>query len=1575
MRPKCSQLVSLVLGMALLAPGLALADLQKVILDPTATESLPEFRVQYDADGNLAVRLHLPALTSEEIEVEGVVYQALTIPGGGIDGQEGRPGLPTISRLLAVPQGATVSVRVHDRREDILPGYRVFPVQPAGAEKFVVDTAFYAKSGGEEPPVVQIGEPAWMRHVQVVPVTFHPVHYDPAHQELRVVSSLDVVFEFDGQAPQPAKTLVPAYIPESFHDIYAEEVLGYVDTNSEVGPGSYLIICPDNASVIATLDPLLQWRRQQGYSVVLATLSETGSSNTAIKSYILDAYNNWNIPLEYVTLVGDANGSIDVPTWFENLSYYHGEGDHYYTTLVGNDVLSDVHLGRLSCRTITELQTIVAKIVGYETDPPLDGPEWFTRASLTGDPGSSGITTIYVNQWLKNQLLAIGYTQVDTIWSGNFVTQMMADLNAGCTVFGYRGYIGMSGMTGSHISSANNGGKLPVAIIPTCGTGSFANDTSCRSERFLRAPNGGGVASVGTATSGTHTRYNNCYYNGIWDGLVNTASHRVGVGHTLGKLSLYNNYQLSEPSTVEIWSMWNSLIGDPVTPMWTAIPRSLEVSHPALLPLGINAVPVSVAVAGSPLADARVSIFKADEILVSGYTDAFGQVTLPVTAVTEGELRVTVTRHNHLPYRGSLNLGSVTLFATLAEMIINDLDSDQTSGNGDGVANPGETFELTVALQNLGSGTAQDVTATLTSEDPYVNIVLGSDNFGDIGPGETVWGQSPFLLELDLATPDGHAPVLELVATNGSGSWSSLVPLTVLSAAFDLESISWSGPGSGLDPGETGNLSLQVRNTGRLLAADVTAHLTTESPWIIITDPDASFGNVAAGGTADHAQDPLTLDVSQSCFAGHLASFTLTLQFNGQALDEVEFTLPVGSAGSDDPVGPDGYGYYAFDNTDIGYIFTPTYNWVEIDPNYGGNGTSVGLTDFGWEQDDTEVVDLPFTFRFYGQEYDKVSICSNGWIVMGETYLRHYRNWSLPSAGSPDALIAPFWDNLNQVGSNMVYTWYDSEVHRFVIQWSRMPNHRTGAVQNFEVILYDPLHSPTLTGDGKILFQYDTVNNTDDRDGYATVGIQNLDHTDGLLYSYWNQYAPGAASLVSGRAILFQPVLSSQAAAIDVEPASISRILAQGETATDWLHISNNGEPGSSLIYFIDTVDPNYPTATVGSPVLDISGSTLEADPQQYMPGSTFDVVLTVTCVSIGGEWIVGLNFDLPVGVVLNSATPLVGGWGGPIPYTGPTGDGVTGVWSDGGFLVNGEQATSTVNLTFAEAAGNVTVPWELVGSNSGNPPHQITGSVVFNQTGPSVWVVSPNGGEAWAIGEEHQIEIQAQFGPELVTIALQREPGGPWETLATDVPTLDGGLTWTVTGPITASARVMVTDQEDPSLTDTSDEVFTIFRPLDWIQLDNYQGIVEQGSTANIQVTLDATGLTDDDYTAHLVVISSAGDPVVVPVTLTVFSGATDVPEDLPTVLALEGNFPNPFNPRTAISFALPREGQVRLNVYNVEGRRIATLLDEPLTAGRHHVIWDGRDASGQTVASGVYFYRLETGAETLSGKMVLMK
>ena len=93
------------------------------------------------------------------------------------------------------------------------------------------------------------------------------------------------------------------------------------------------------------------------------------------------------------------------------------------------------------------------------------------------------------------------------------------------------------------------------------------------------------------------------------------------------------------------------------------------------------------------------------------------------------------------------------------------------------------------------------------------------------------------------------------------------------------------------------------------------------------------------------------------------------------------------------------------------------------------------------------------------------------------------------------------------------------------------------------------------------------------------------------------------------------------------------------------------------------------------------------------------------------------------------------------------------------------------------------------------------------------------------------------------------------------------------------------------------------------------------------------------------------------------------------PPVFVLHQNYPNPFNPSTTIRYSLPGRALVKLEIFDIAGRKIACLVNEEQPAGPHSVEWDGRNERGTGVSSGIYLYRLTAGKETIQRKMVLLK
>lgn len=140
----------------------------------------------------------------------------------------------------------------------------------------------------------------------------------------------------------------------------------------------------------------------------------------------------------------------------------------------------------------------------------------------------------------------------------------------------------------------------------------------------------------------------------------------------------------------------------------------------------------------------------------------------------------------------------------------------------------------------------------------------------------------------------------------------------------------------------------------------------------------------------------------------------------------------------------------------------------------------------------------------------------------------------------------------------------------------------------------------------------------------------------------------------------------------------------------------------------------------------------------------------------------------------------------------------------------------------------------------------------------------------------------------------------------------------------------------------------------------------------------LDTVPTDPGDYYYHLRIIQADQDATwTSPIW---FHVDTSVPTDVatgsvPGVLALHENSPNPFNPTTQIRFDVPKRGRVSLEVYDISGRLVRTLVDQALEEGTHTATWTGTDNIGNEVGSGLYFYRISAGGKTISKKMMLMR
>ncbi len=96
---------------------------------------------------------------------------------------------------------------------------------------------------------------------------------------------------------------------------------------------------------------------------------------------------------------------------------------------------------------------------------------------------------------------------------------------------------------------------------------------------------------------------------------------------------------------------------------------------------------------------------------------------------------------------------------------------------------------------------------------------------------------------------------------------------------------------------------------------------------------------------------------------------------------------------------------------------------------------------------------------------------------------------------------------------------------------------------------------------------------------------------------------------------------------------------------------------------------------------------------------------------------------------------------------------------------------------------------------------------------------------------------------------------------------------------------------------------------------------------------------------------------------------------ENRPSAFSLSQNYPNPFNPSTSFRFSLAKSAYVKIEIFNIAGQKVKTLIDEEMNPGVYMVDWDGKDEKGRLVSSGIYFYRMRAGDFSETKKMVLLK
>ncbi len=678
---------------------------------------------------------------------------------------------------------------------------------------------------------------------------------------------------------------------------------------------SYLIITSD--ALAAAFQPLADYRTSQGLPAVVKSLEWIEANyrhgvdiQETVRMFIRDAYERWGV--QYVLLGGDTDV---VPARYALSNFYPPGGttlipaDLYFACLDGNwnldgdadfgepnvnesnpgddcDVASDISFGRAPVSSVADVNTFVTKVLNYENAATGAGyaNRFLTAAEVlfTNSEGDITLDGATYAQALVDEVVAPctdmtavrmfeAWDRLDGLGQPMYPgavreTRLAAldSLNTGhFNVFNQIGHgfffnmnMGDANITINDADNLHNGITRPFLMYAlNCASAAF--DYGCLMERFVQNPNGGSFASIG-ATRAAFPATANDFQKAFFEAMMCDAQPRLGDLMTASRLPWL---AYAPANSFTRWTYLNyTLLGDPGQSMWTASPAALTVSVPASLPLGAQNVPITITSGGLPVVGARVVLSRSGDVYVWGDTDGAGQVSLNIVPVDTGSLTLTVTARNSARKVQSLPVTGTGAYIALQSMTVTDNGTGGTIGNGNGIAEAGETVAFTARFQDTGSGGAAGVTAVLSSAAAGVTILDGNAAVATIPSGGSANALDTFLVRFDAAMADGNHVTFTVVADNlPAGPWTSRWELVVKAPEVEAIALDWFdapyGDNDGLlENNERVTVLMTLENFGAGRADGLAAVLRTSSPNVVLYDSLLTYPNLdllqTSSGTA-----------------------------------------------------------------------------------------------------------------------------------------------------------------------------------------------------------------------------------------------------------------------------------------------------------------------------------------------------------------------------------------------------------------------------------------------------------------------------------------------------------------------------------------------------------------------------------------------------------------------------------------------------------------------------------------------------------------------------------------------------
>ena len=841
-------------------------------------------------DYSMSITYNIAELHTDWISTERGDFSSISISGYTYSTEIGKPKLPVLRKIISVPLNAYVSTEILESEQQELDlsdfeiNNRIFPAQPSVSKsadpeeiEFVFDESFYQVDRFSEENIIRVDELGILRGLRLFLITFSPCRYNPVQNRLEITNNLKLNVDFNNPDLNATQELRSKTFSPAFEGIYKEMVFNYRPSEMRDQITSYPIkyIIISDPMFETQLQPFIQWKTEMGYEMIVAYTNEIGSNSSAIKTYIetlYDAATPDDPAPSYILFVGD---TAQIPAWSGDTGGHITDLD--YVLLDGNDYMPEIYYGRFSANNLEELQPQIDKTLEYEKldmpDPSYLGEVVMIAGmdSWHGDTWGNGQinygTTYYFNE--EHGIYSYTYLYPE---SGSNSYNIIQNVSEGVGYINYTAHGGPTSwsdpsFTISDINSLENEHEYCLAVGNCCLTNKFEEYT-CFGEAWLRAENKGAIGYIG----GTNSTYwdedywwgvgatgsitaNPTYEEsglGVYDGLFHDHGEPFSEWYTTtGGMIFRGNLAVIEGngSANYYWEIY-AIMGDPSLIPYLGIPAENSVSYPQTIFLGlgeaqINAEPYSY-----------VGLSMNGQLYAAGLVDESGTLNLEFEPFqTPGTALLIVTAQNKEPFYADIEvIPNEGPYVILNNFAINDDNNNLPEYD--------ETVSLDITLENVGIEPANGLSATLSSDDTYVNIITPTIYVGDIAAGENLLIENAYEIEIADDVPDQYR-VYFVIQIEGSESWSSQFNFVVNAPEFQIGNFSVSDPSGNnngiLDPGETAIVSIETYNIGHAASPEATAYLSCLDEGITIENTEYFLSNIDAE-TIAYAEFTLTAD-------------------------------------------------------------------------------------------------------------------------------------------------------------------------------------------------------------------------------------------------------------------------------------------------------------------------------------------------------------------------------------------------------------------------------------------------------------------------------------------------------------------------------------------------------------------------------------------------------------------------------------------------------------------------------------------------------------------------------------------